>query len=491
LFWIFEGNYFNNLVLIFLFMDLERVSDYVWDMPKKDKMVVPGRVFASEKLINLINRDKTLEQVKNVACLKGIEKFSFAMPDAHQGYGFPIGGVAAFDSSDGIISPGGIGYDINCGVRLLKVNLSVDEVLSKRSELLKELFFRVPPSVGKKGLKTLSKDEYVEVLNKGSKWCLDNGFATKDDLDRTEEFGFMKSADASFVSERCFTRGKSQLGTLGSGNHFLELQKVGEVFDSNVANVFGLGSDCCYVMIHTGSRGLGHQIAGDYIKLMEEKFGFSDLPDRELINAPFNSDLGQEYFKAMCAGMNFAFANRQFITYNTRVSFNKVFDNNIDVSVVYDLCHNTAKVEEHVINGEKRNFIVHRKGATRSFGPSRKEVNDVYSEVGQPVLIPGSMGTSSYVLVGTDEALDVSFGSTAHGAGRVMSRSSALRSLKGEEVIKKLSDSNIEVRSASVKGVAEEAPEVYKDVDEVVKVSDSLKIGRLVSKMLPLGVIKG
>ena len=472
-------------------MDLKKVSDYVWEIPKSDNMEVPGRVFASQSLIDGIKNDKTLEQVKNVACLKGIESFSFGMPDAHQGYGFPIGGVAAFDAEEGIISPGGIGYDINCGVRLLKVNIPLKDVVDHKSILLNELFNHVPSGVGKKNKVSFSKDQLFDVLSSGSDWCLKNGYATKDDVLRTEEQGFMKLADPSKVSDRAFARGKGQLGTLGSGNHFLELQKVGETFNDSIAGVFSLDKESVYVMIHTGSRGLGHQIASDYIKSMEEKFGFANLPDRELINAPLSSDMGQDYFKAMCAGMNFAFANRQMITHNVRAAFDKVFNDSPDISVVYDLCHNTAKIEEHVVNNEKRKLCVHRKGATRSFGPSRKEVGSVYGSVGQPVLIPGSMGTSSYVLVGTDESVNVSFGSTAHGAGRVMSRSKAIKSFNGKVVASDLLKHNIEVKSASMIGVAEEAPEVYKDVDEVVNVSDSLNIGKKVAKMLPLGVVKG
>jgi len=472
---------------------LKKVNDYTWMIEKQGIMKVPAIVYSSEKLIKSLTKDNTLKQIMNVASLKGIVKHALAMPDAHEGYGFPIGGVAAFRVEDGLISPGGIGYDINCGVRLLRTNLTVDQVEDKIKELVDTIFNLVPAGVGRGGLK-LSKEELLEVLSKGSKWALEKGYALDDDLKTTEEYGFMRSAEPSFVSEKALQRGKNQLGSLGSGNHFLEVQVVQDVYNENVAKSFGLFKGQVTAMIHCGSRGLGHQIASDYIELFEQKFGYKHLPDRELVNAPFDSEEGQRYFRAMSAAVNFAFTNRQLIAHNVRQAFKKVFDGvigDVRVEQVYDVAHNIAKVEDHVVDGEKLRLIVHRKGATRSFGPGREEIPEVYRSVGQPVLIPGSMGTASYVLVGTKKAEEVSFGSTAHGAGRVMSRKQALREFRGESVANKLKQRGIYVRGVSWRGIAEEAPSVYKDIDEVVLVSHKVGIGNLVAKLVPLGVIKG
>jgi len=455
-------------------------------------MKVPARIYASARLLEDIHRDQTLVQARNVACLPGIERRSFVMPDAHQGYGFPIGGVAAFDLDGGIISPGGVGYDINCGVRLLRTAFNEADVASKKRELLAEIFREVPAGVGKGGVTKLSRAVLGDILVKGAEWAVENGYGRKEDLERTEEGGRMKDASAEDVSERAMERGIPQLGTLGSGNHFLEIQKVHEITDAAAARAFGLESPGqVLVMIHCGSRGLGHQVATDFIETMEDAFGVAGLPDRELVHAPFNSVEGQRYYRAMCAAVNYAFANRQMIAHWVRDVFARVLGTSKGMDQIYDVCHNVAKVEEHEAGGRSKRLIVHRKGATRSFGPGRPEVPAVYRAIGQPVIIPGSMGTASYLLAGTQEAEALSFGSTAHGAGRVMSRHEALRRFRGEKIRDDLARRGIELKSTSMKGVAEEASEAYKDVDEVVRVSNEVGLGRVVARLIPLGVMKG
>ncbi|MEM2121934.1 MAG: RtcB family protein [Candidatus Woesearchaeota archaeon] len=470
--------------------EIKKINDYTWMIEKRGSMRVPAIIYSSEKLLKKIQEDKTLQQLVNVATLKGIVKNAIVMPDAHEGYGFPIGGVGAFDINEGIISPGGVGYDINCGVRLLRTNLDYDDVKDKIPKIVDKIFSKVPAGVGEGGGLKLSKDELREVLLKGSEWCLNKGYAFKEDLEATEEYGRMKESNPDFVSEKALSRGKNQLGTLGSGNHFLEVQLVKEVYDEKIADVFGIKKNQITIMIHCGSRGLGHQIASDYIELFDEKLGSKGLPDKELVNAPFNSDLGQKYFKAMCSAVNFAFANRQMIAFYVREAFKELFGN-VEIKQVYDVCHNIAKVEEHSIDGDLKKVVVHRKGATRSFGPGRKEIPEIYRDYGQPVIIPGSMGTSSYLLVGTKKAEEISFGSTAHGAGRVLSRIQALKQFRGEQVVSNLRNKGIYVKGVSWKGIAEEAPDVYKDIDEVVMVSHKLGIGNLVAKLVPLGVMKG
>lgn len=458
---------------------------------KEGKMLVPGVVFASDELFEKISQDKTLEQVKNVACLPGIVEKSIAMPDAHQGYGFSVGGVAAFDSTQGgIISPGGIGYDINCGVRLLKTNLTKQDFLKKRTHILKELDDRVPSGVGHGSKLKLTDAELDQVLEKGANWCKEKGFATQKDLTYTESQGMIENANPKKVSPRAKARGRSQLGTIGAGNHFLEVQFVQHIENDKAAKAFGLKQDQVVILIHTGSRGLGHQTASDYIQRMEKIFGYEHIPDRELACAPINSELGQDYLAAMASAANFAFANRQIITHQVRESF-KQYLPNARIEVVYDVAHNIAKFEKFQVGGKTCELCVHRKGATRSFGPGRKELPKDYQKVGQPVLIPGSMGTSSYVLVGTKEAEKVSFASTAHGAGRVLSRTKAKQTLTLQEVKAQLKQNNVEILAGSEKGIVEEAPEAYKDVDEVVRVSDELSIGKIVAKLKPLAVIKG
>ncbi len=472
-------------------MELKKKSEYVWEIPKQGKMHVPAYIYASKKLIEKIKQDKTLEQSKNVACLPGIQKAAYIMPDAHQGYGFPIGGVAAFDLDTGIVSPGGVGYDINCGVRLLQTNLTEKDITTKKRAILEEVFRNVPAGVGKKGRTKLSKDVLKEVLVNGAKWALKNDYGKKDDLTRTEEYGCMKNADPSTVSERALQRGMPQLGTLGAGNHFLEVQKVDKIFDKKIAKKFGINKEGqVTVMIHCGSRGLGHQVCSDYIQQMEQEIGLKGLSDRELVNAPIKSKLGENYLSALACAINYAFANRQMIAHWTRESFNKVFGD-VKIQQVYDVCHNLAKIEKHNIDGEKKEVCIHRKGATRSFGPGRKEIPDVYQSTGQPVLIPGTMATASYILVGTNKAEEISFGSTAHGAGRVMSRHQALRQFRGERIAHELQRKGIEIKGNSWKGIAEEASGAYKDVDEVVRVSHELGIGNLVARVKPIAVMKG
>jgi len=469
---------------------VKKKAENVFEIEKKGKMNVPGLVFASAELFDKIKRDKTLEQVRNVACLPGIVKASIAMPDAHQGYGFCVGGVAAFDLKKGVISPGGIGYDINCGVRLISVNMSREEFMKKRGQVLIELNKNVPSGVGKGSEFRLSNNEVKEVLEKGSEWALEKGYAVKEDLEHTEDGGKIAGADASKVSPKAIGRGMNQLGSMGAGNHFVEVQEVEEIFDVNIAKVFGLRKGQIVVMIHTGSRGLGHRVASDYILKIEEKFGTKDLPDRELACAPLSSDLAKDYLGAMACAANFAFVNRQLITHQVRKSFKEFFEG-AKVRVVYDIAHNIAKFEEFVINGKKKELCVHRKGATRSFGPGRKEVCVDYRKVGQPIFIPGTMGTASYVLVGTKKAEETSFASTAHGAGRVMSRTAARRDISPAQVKKQLDERGVMINVASMASVVDEAPAAYKDVDEVVRVSDALGLGKMVAKLKPVAVVKG
>jgi len=471
-------------------MEVKKISPLIWEIPKTGKMKVPGRIYASEKLMKLIRSDKCLEQVANVAQLPGIQKYSYAMPDAHRGYGYCIGGVAAFDMDEGIISPGGVGYDINCSVRLLSTNITYNDFMKKRKEVVDALFNNVPAGVGRAGKQKFSKDELQEVLQNGTQWAVKQGYGVKQDYLHTEDNGKL-DADPHAVSDRAQKRGMPQLGSLGAGNHFLELQKIDQIYDEKTAEAYGINNkDNITIMIHCGSRGLGHQVASDYIKAMEKEYGFKDLPDRELINAPIQSELGQKYLKGMGGASNFAFANKQMITHWVRQTLNKIFGNP-EVSVVYDVCHNIAKIEKHKVDGKLKKVCVHRKGATRCFGPGRDEIPSDYKKYGQPVLIPGSMGTASYVLKGTKEAEELSFGSTTHGAGRVASRTHMLKTTRGEQVQKDLEKKNIYLKGASWKGIAAEADAAYKDVDEVVKVSDKLNLGKTVVRVVPLGVIKG
>lgn len=468
---------------------IKKISENVWEIEKTGKMNVPAIVFASDKLMEKIKLDNTIEQAKNVACLPGIIEKSITLPDMHSGYGFPIGGVAIFDLEKGIVSPGGVGYDINCGVRILTTNISKKDFLKKRELILKELQKNIPSGVGVKSDLKLSDADLDEVLNKGVKWAVEKRYATKEDMENTENLGSLEG-DASKVSQKAKSRGRSQLGTLGAGNHFLEVLEVESTFDDKTAKVFGLDKENVVIMIHTGSRGLGHQVASDYIMLMEKEYGWKNLPDRELICAPINSKLGKDYFGAMYAAANFAFTNRQLITYQARKSFEKFFPK-AKISLIYDIAHNIAKFESHIVDGKMQKVCIHRKGATRSFGPGNKELPKKYQKTGQPIFIPGSMGTFSYVLVGTNESEKISFSSTAHGAGRLHSRHYMIENIDSEKVHKELKEKDIMVRGGSRKGFVEEAPEAYKDVDEVVRVSHDLGIGNKVARLKPLAVMIG
>ncbi len=475
---------------------LTKVNEYTWDIPMNYKpgMRVPGRIFVSSKLLESLELD-TLNQTSNVATLPGIQKFSMAMPDAHSGYGFPIGGVAAFDQKTGIISPGGVGYDINCGVRIIRTNLNIREV-NRAKELIELLFHEIPSGVGSKSKLRASDSDLTDAFLHGAKWAVDKGFGVEEDLRHCEENGFMKIADPARVGERARKRGKPQFGTLGSGNHFLEVQYVDEVYDDDVARIFGLYKGQVTVMIHCGSRGAGYQICDDYLRILDKavrKYGIA-LPDRQLACAPAESQEGQNYFKAMAAGANYAWANRQVITHWVRETFSRYFKREIDdlgMDLIYDVAHNVAKLEEHVIDGEKKMVYVHRKGATRAFPPGHPDVPPVYRRVGQPVLIPGSMGTPSFVLHGTSTAMELTVGSACHGAGRVASRSAAKREFYGETVQKELASRGISVRATHPSVIAEEAPGVYKPSDEVVDVVHQLGIARKVVKLMPVAVAKG
>jgi tRNA-splicing ligase RtcB len=468
---------------------LKKISKNTYELPKTSKMMVPGRIFISDKMV--IEED-ALKQVANVAHLPGIIKYSIGLPDMHVGYGFPIGGVAAFDLKKGIISPGGVGYDINCSVRLLKTNLKKTDVMKRQKEIADALYDKIPSGVGRGGKFNISKSELMKLLEGGAEYMVEKGFGVKEDYLHTEEEGKMKEADASKISDRAIKRGIGQLGTLGAGNHFLEVQYVDEIFDESAAKKIGISRGQIMIMIHCGSRGLGHQIASDYIQLMEEEYPdeIKRLPDRELINAPIKSRLGKDYYGAMCAAANFAFANKQLMTHWLREEFKRFFPKS-KIDVVYDVCHNIAKMEEHLIDGKKQIVCVHRKGATRAFAKGRKEIPKVYRNLGQPVIIPGSMGTSSYLLVGDKKSEELTFGSTVHGAGRVSSRSFALKTLKGEEIKKQLNRLGIEIMAGSMKSLAEEAPEVYKDIEEVVDVVNNLGISKKVARLKPLVVVKG
>ncbi|MDD1694079.1 MAG: RtcB family protein [Methanoregula sp.] len=455
-------------------------------------MRVPGRFFLSESLGRTLEIG-ALQQLANVATMPGILKHSLAMPDIHWGYGFPIGGVAAFSLEDGVISPGGVGFDINCGVRLLTTPLSLKDV-SGRRDLIDQLFHAVPTGVGAKSSQKLPSRALDEMMIKGARWAVENGFGIERDLVRCEEGGGMKGASIKTVSAKARQRGIPQGGTLGSGNHFLEIQVVREIFDAVAAEAFGLreGQICC--MIHCGSRGLGHQVCTDHLKLLEvatKKYQIT-LPDRQLACAPLGSLEGKDYFGAMAASANYAWANRQMIMHTTREVLAKMFRiDYTDMPLVYDVAHNVAKIEDHIVDGKKMSVCVHRKGATRAFGPGSADLPADLTSIGQPVIIPGSMGTSSYVLCGTAIAMEKTFGSTCHGAGRIMSRSQAKKRLSGKEVTENLAKEGIIVRAPHENAIADEAPDVYKPSDEVVKVVHDAGISRLVARLMPVGVIKG
>jgi tRNA-splicing ligase RtcB len=479
---------------------LEKIDNYTWRIPQKYKsgMRVPGLVFADEALLEKMKTDRTLHQCVNVAHLPGIYKYAITLPDGHEGYGFPIGGVAATDYEEGVVSPGGVGYDINCGVRLLTTNLTEEDIRPKLAELINAIFNSVPCGLGSRRRDfRVTTHELDRLVVDGVQWLIDQGLGWPEDAEHCEEKGSMKAANPDKVSARAKNRGLPQVGTLGSGNHFLEVQRVGKIYNSQVAKTFGIEQEGqITVMIHCGSRGFGHQICSDYLRVMERavhKYKIA-LPDRELACAPGPSPEAQDYYQAMACAVNYAFVNRQAITHWVRQSFEQVFKKpaeSFGLNLVYDVAHNIAKVENHNVGESKRKVWIHRKGATRAFGPGNIEVPADYRAVGQPVIIPGSMGTGSWVLVGTTKAMDVSFGSTAHGAGRMMSRSAAKRRFWGKDVKRALEQRGIITRAASSVVLAEEADPAYKNVDKVAEVSDKVGIATRVVRLLPIAVVKG
>jgi len=466
-------------------VEFKKINDIMWKVEKVGKMKVPIIFFASENLLEKIKQDATVKQAMNMASLPGVLKNIVVCPDAHQGYGACIGGVSAFDLEAGVISPGEVGYDINCSVRLLKTNLKASDLVGKEKELAHSLFRSVPSGVGRGGDLKFDDKELDEVLVGGAQWAVAKGYGVNDDWKHIEEEGKMVGANPKDVSGRARGRGRGQLGSLGAGNHFLDVLVVDEVFDKKVAKIFGLELGQVVILIHCGSRGLGHQVASDYIKLMDDKYGHPEF-DRELVNAPIKSELGEKYLSAMACAANFAFANKQIITHFIRENMKNYFSD-FKADVVYDICHNIAKFEKH----DGKDTLVMRKGATRSFGPGREEVPLDYREVGQPVLIPGSMGTPSYVLVGTKEAEELSFSSTAHGAGRVRSRTEAKKKMTFEEAKADMEKRGVFVEFGGQKGMVEESPNSYKNIDEVVGVSDEAGIGKKVVKLVPKLVIIG
>jgi tRNA-splicing ligase RtcB len=474
---------------------LEQVREHVWEMPQEGDMRVPARVLASESLLKEIKQDNTLQQLRNATHLPGIRKYAICMPDGHQGYGFPVGGVAGIDAEDGCLSPGSIGYDVNCGVRVLKTNLNYSDIRGHEEELVDALFANVPTGLGGGGIVEGAPVE--DILERGVEWAVAEGHGIESDIAHCEDEGVRPDADASKVSQKAKDRGRNQVGSLGSGNHFLEVQRVTDIYREDVAADFGLGRDQIVVLIHCGSRGLGHQVCTDYLREIEQTHAglLGQLPDKELAAAPAGSQLAEDYYGAMCAAINFAWVNRQVIMHRTRRVFEKLFDRTfeqMEMELLYDVAHNIGKKEVHEVNGGERELYVHRKGATRAFPAGRPELPPAYSDVGQPIIIPGSMGAGSYILRGGENSLSETFGSTAHGAGRLMSRTQAKQEFWGEDVMDDLREQDqIYVKAESGATIAEEAPGVYKSVDEVVRVSDALGIGDRVARTYPVCNIKG
>jgi tRNA-splicing ligase RtcB len=478
---------------------LVKIDDYRWEIPQdyKTGMRVPGLIYASKEMLESIREEQTPEQVANVAFLPGIVGHSFAMPDIHWGYGFPIGGVAAMDTKDGVISPGGVGYDINCGVRLLRTSLSEAEVRPRINQLVNELFRNVPSGLGSAGKIKLNQKEMNQLMVEGVRWTVKRGLGSEEDLDVTEEGGCIGGADPNKISDRATKRGMPQAGTLGSGNHFLEVQVVKEIFDSRIASIMGIDEvGQILVLIHTGSRGFGHQVCTDHLRVMEEaasKYGMK-LPDRQLACAPIESPEGKDYLAAMACAANYAWVNRQCIAHWTRESFSKVFGKSpeaLGIKQVYDVAHNIAKIEEHTIDGRKLKVCVHRKGATRAFPVNHKDIPICYKDIGQPVLVPGDMGRCSFIAVGTEKAMAETFGSTCHGAGRMLSRGAAKRSMKGRDILQELESRGITIKAGGISSLAEEASQAYKDVTGVIDVVQQAGISRKVAMAIPMGVIKG
>ena len=474
-----------------------REMEYRIEADPSKGMKVPVTIYADEKLLQKMLTDRTIQQAVNVSTIPGVLKHVVVLPDGHEGYGFPVGGVAAMDAENGMISPGGVGYDINCGVRLIKTNLTEKDVRPRLKDLVSELFTSIPSGVGSKGAVRLTSSDLDEVLVKGVQWAVDHGYGSKDDADVCEENGQIKNADPGKISPTARKRGAPQLGSLGSGNHFLEVQRVDQIHDKEAAKKMGIFNEGqITILIHCGSRGFGHQVCSDYLRVSEQalsKYNIN-LVDRELACVPNSSEEGESYRKAMFAALNYAWSNRQMITHWTRKAFERIFnqtESDLDMKLVYDVAHNIAKVEKHKIDGELRSVVVHRKGATRAFPQGREEVPKKYRDIGQPVFIPGSMGTGSWILLGKPGSMDLSFGSTAHGAGRMMSRSAARRNFTEGQVQKSLGDKGIFIKALTREGVVEETPEAYKDVDAVANVSHELGIATKVAKLVPIGVIKG
>lgn len=478
---------------------LQKIDKYTWRIPQNavPGMRVPGVVYADEELLEKMRTDRTLLQCANVATLPGIYKYSITLPDGHEGYGFPIGGVAAFDATEGVISPGGVGYDINCGVRLLRTNLTEQDVRPKLPQLLENLFRLIPSGLGSKGKIRLTHDELDRAVSQGVQWAIKHDYGWPEDAEHCEENGCMPNADPGKVSTTAKTRGAPELGSLGSGNHFLEIQRVDKIFNPTIAKQLGIQHEGqVIVMIHTGSRGYGHQVCSDYLRIMERaahKYNIH-LVDRELACAPGTSPECRDYFDAMAAAANYAWTNRQMVTHWTRQAFEQVYAQpaeKMDLRLIYDVAHNIAKLEKHRINGETKEVWVHRKGATRAFPAGHPNIPKDYQAIGQPVLIGGSMGTASYLLVGAPGAMEISYGSTAHGAGRYMSRAAATKKFWGSDVKRQLEQRGILIRSASMVTISEEAPLAYKDIDKVAEVSDMLRIATRLVRLTPLGVTKG
>lgn len=478
--------------------DLKKLGDCLWELPigAVKGMNVPAWIFLSDKLLAQVE-EGAVKQAANVACLPGIYKHSIALPDMHFGYGFPIGGVAALDAQKGGLSPGGIGFDINCGVRLLRTDLNSGDIRPVMKPLVAEIFNNVPSGLGKGGKVKFSTRDICEAIEMGAEWAVEEGYGTEKDLEHLEEKGCMTSANSDKVSSKAIQRGAPQLGSLGAGNHFLEIQKVEKIYRPDIASTFGIsheGQVC--VMIHTGSRGFGHQVCTDYLRILEREFRneVAKLPDRELVYAPAGTNEFDDYFEAMSCAANFAWCNRQMITHWVRESMTKILgmpQERLGINAVYDVAHNIGKLEKHIIDGENTKVCVHRKGATRCLGPDSADIPKDYRDVGQPVLVPGDMGSASYVLVGTKLAEEDTFSSVCHGAGRIMSRHSAVKKFRGEQIKANLESRDIFVRAASWKVLAEEAPDVYKDIDEVIRVCESAGISKTVAKLVPMGVVKG
>jgi tRNA-splicing ligase RtcB len=478
--------------------DLRKIGEYMYEVPKtfRHDMRVPAHFYADDAFLAAALEDRSLEQLVNTATLPGIVGQAMAMPDIHQGYGFPIGGVAATRLPHGVISPGGVGYDINCGIRVLTTGLDADEIAPHVKTLADALYKHLPGGVGVKGHLHVNRSELDDILTNGSMWALQEGYARQEDVAHTEENGRMVGADPARVSGNAKKRGLEQVGTLGSGNHFTEIDVITEIYDPQAADVFGLRKGQAALQIHCGSRGLGHQVATDYIQEFQKtskRFGY-ELPDRELVCAPLDSPEGQAYLAAMNCAANYAWANRQVLTHHARAAFEEVLAGKVrdwELYLVYDVAHNMAKIETHTANGEQVRVCVHRKGATRAFGPGHPDVPEDYRSVGQPVLVPGSMGTASYILVGTAENMKRTFGSCCHGAGRMLSRAAAKRQVRGEKLRSELEEDGIVIRAGSLAGLAEEAPQAYKNVDRVVRIVEAAGLARIVARLEPLAVVKG